>query len=76
MRLPHDAELEAHFEKDLLSGVVVLTGEAWFLDDSDWKSTLYRSEPAKRQPIQIRAIPYYAWDHRTPGEMRVWLRAD
>jgi DUF1680 family protein len=25
---------------------------------------------------QITAIPYYAWDHRTPGEMIVWVGQD
>lgn len=24
----------------------------------------------------VRAIPYYAWDHREPGEMIVWVRQD
>jgi DUF1680 family protein len=25
-------------------------------------------------PVQIRAVPYFAWDNRAPGEMLVWLR--
>jgi len=25
---------------------------------------------------QVTAIPYYAWDHRTPGPMAVWVRQD
>jgi len=74
--LPRAADLETRFEKDLLGGVVVVTGKALLLDDSDWKDTLYRKEPAKRQPAPITAIPYYAWDHREPGQMRVWLSAD
>lgn len=24
----------------------------------------------------IAAVPYYAWDHRAPGEMAVWIRQD
>ena len=24
----------------------------------------------------ITAIPYYAWDHREPGAMAVWVRQD
>ena len=24
--------------------------------------------------VTLTWIPYYAWDNRTPGEMRVWVR--
>ena len=24
----------------------------------------------------VRAVPYYAWDNRTPGEMIVWVGRD
>jgi DUF1680 family protein len=24
--------------------------------------------------VEFSAIPYYAWAHRGPGEMAVWLR--
>jgi hypothetical protein len=24
-------------------------------------------------PVEFKAIPYYAWAHRGPGEMAVWL---
>jgi DUF1680 family protein len=26
------------------------------------------------KPLKVRAVPYYAWDNREPGEMRVWIR--
>jgi DUF1680 family protein len=29
-----------------------------------------------RKGRQIVAVPYYAWDHREPGEMAVWVRQD
>jgi len=29
-----------------------------------------------RDGREITAIPYYAWDHREPGEMAVWVRQD
>lgn len=25
---------------------------------------------------QVTTVPYYAWDHREPGEMSVWIRQD
>jgi DUF1680 family protein len=72
--LPRDAELTAHFDNGLLGGITVITGEALVVDDSDWDDILYRAEPSKLKPFDMTAIPYYAWDHREPGEMRVWIR--
>ncbi len=73
--LPRDAELTAVFDEKLLGGVVKIQGEGLLMDDADWDGQLYRFEPVKMRPYPLIAIPYYAWDHRTPGEMRVWIRS-
>jgi DUF1680 family protein len=73
--LPRDVELKPRFEVNLLGGITVINGRALLADDSDWDNVLYRAEPTRLKPLEITAIPYYAWDHRDPGEMRVWLRA-
>ena len=72
--LPRDAELESYSEANLLGGIAVIKGSALVVDDSDWDSTLYRAKSAELKPIDITAIPYCVWDHREPGEMRVWIR--
>ncbi|TMC20604.1 MAG: glycoside hydrolase family 127 protein, partial [Chloroflexi bacterium] len=72
--VPRTAELASHFGPDVLGGVTVVSGNALAEEDTDWTGTLYRSWPASLQPGAITAIPYYAWDNRQPGEMRVWLR--
>ena len=41
--------------------------------ESDWPGELYRSVAGARDGVVLTAIPYYAWDNRAPGEMRVWL---
>ena len=74
LTLPPDAPLCAEFRPDLLGGVVVLRGEAWKLSLDGWEAELYRPEPPVSVPAPITAIPYFAWDNRAPGEMRVWLR--
>jgi uncharacterized protein len=71
--LPETAELAAQFEPELLGGVVTVTGSALAFDDAGWKDALYRTTPPATQPSTIKAIPYYAWDHRAPGAMRVWV---
>jgi DUF1680 family protein len=74
--VPPTAVLAASFEPDLLGGVMVVEGPAQVMDDADWTGTLYRPRPSQRTPARIRAVPYYAWDHRAAGEMRVWLHAE
>lgn len=72
--LPADAKLEAEFEPELLDGVVTIRGEALLEDEGDWEGRLYRTAPPRRRPVPIKAVPYFAWDNREPGEMRVWIR--
>jgi DUF1680 family protein len=73
--LPSTSSLTARHEPDLLGGVTVLEGPAERSTDAGWTGRLYRAAPEARERVRIRAVPYYAWDHRAPGEMRVWLRA-
>jgi DUF1680 family protein len=70
--LPRDAELKAERASDMLGGVVVVKGIARSSTEQDWTNTLYQPiAPAHEVPIT--AIPYYAWDNRKPGPMKVWL---
>ena len=56
--LPENAQFNVEFRKELLGGVTVINGE------------ILR---ASGQNTALMAIPYYAWSHRGPGEMSVWL---
>jgi uncharacterized protein len=73
---------ETAFRPDLLGGVVALTGRATESPAGvDWAGRLYRSaapDDAGRAdaPVEVTAIPYYAWANREPGRMRVWLRRE
>ncbi len=58
MVIPDNAEFKTEYKKDLFNGVTVITGNV--LDKSGNKR-------------KLSAIPYYAWSHRGPGEMAVWL---
>jgi hypothetical protein len=66
--LPRQAEMKAHFEKDLLGGVEVVTGEAG--------AVTRPQEELVTRPVPFTAVPYYAWDNRAPGPMVVWLPED
>jgi DUF1680 family protein len=72
--LPQSAELAGQAEPELLGGVVTLVGAAEALEQEGWEGVLYRTAPPATQAGAITAIPYYAWDSRAPGRMRVWVR--
>ncbi|MEW9307078.1 glycoside hydrolase family 127 protein [Labrys neptuniae] len=72
--LPPAATIEATEAPDLLGGVVTLSAQAVADRTSDWGDSLYRNTPPDRERAMVRAVPYFAWDNRQPGDMRVWLR--
>jgi len=66
MFLPPDAELTAQHRAELLGGVTVIRG----------KAAVRMAESNERLPVDLLAIPYYAWDNREGGAMAVWLAED
>lgn len=67
--VPTDAVFTARFEKDLLNGVTVLTGQVpVFQAAADGSGIERRNE-------LITAIPYYTWANRGKSTMQVWLPA-
>ncbi len=73
VRIDETAEFTSEYREDILGGICVINGKASLALCGDWDSQLYRETPAQFCNTEIQAIPYYAWDNREPGEMRVWL---
>ena len=80
----NDAPLNAYVVKDGASirvadiddlpETVGLAIEA--IAESQPDDALYVTTPPRRAPVTLKAIPYYLWDNRAPGEMLVWLRRE
>jgi DUF1680 family protein len=72
--LPDDSTLGTEFRNDLLGGVQVVTGVARRRREA---AEAQRDGSVKQIPVieelEFTAIPYFAWAHRGPGEMAVWL---
>jgi DUF1680 family protein len=68
-------QFQIEHQDNLLGGISILRGAATVMDESDWTGKLYRRTRPSSQPIEIKAIPYYAWSNREPGEMRVWIQS-
>ena len=70
--LPADAEISEAFDPELMGGMVVLRAEGLRVSDNDER--LYRPDAPELRPVTLTAVPYFAWDNRGPGGMRVWIR--
>ena len=76
IHLPEDTKLTASERTDLLDGVVIIKGQAAALQ-RDTDAPLYapheNETPRDFEPVELCAIPYYAWANREPGAMQVWI---
>jgi uncharacterized protein len=75
--IPHDAPLQAQFDEQLFGGVSVITGNAVRIEPAAWPGGMYQPKSVvgyAAAPFAFKAVPYYLWANRVPGEMRVWLR--
>lgn len=71
---PDGMPLEARREEDLLGGVVTLNGRARRIVDENGAGALYWEAGKEREAaLDIRLVPYYAWNNRGVAEMTVWL---
>lgn len=74
LALPAKARVAVRRDPKLFGGVPVLVTKGNRRSPADWKDTLYR--PARHEPLSVpvKAIPYFLWANRAPGEMLVWIR--
>jgi len=66
LALADRAELTSQHRPELLGGVTVLRGQAM-------ASSQGQDGSVTAKPVELTAIPYYAWANRGPSEMAVWL---
>ncbi len=74
IHLPRNVAFQYKFERDLLGGLGVITSEVLLQDIAQAPNVLYRDGAGTFKKKTIRAVPYFAWANRQPGEMLVWLR--
>jgi len=71
--LPKTSQLTSSFDEELLNGVVTISGEIERVSEQHWNDILYQSIEEEMTTMTFKAIPYYAWCNRVPGEMLVWI---
>lgn len=60
--------------KDIEGNPIVLEFDGFKLKPNESDASLYSSEETVEVPVKVKAIPYYTWGNRKPGEMTVWIR--
>ncbi|OGV36289.1 MAG: hypothetical protein A2X48_13335 [Lentisphaerae bacterium GWF2_49_21] len=60
-------------DNSILKGAVAIVANACRRKDAGWKGQLYRPCESKLEKFRLKAIPYFIWANRKPGEMAVWL---
>ena len=76
--IPEASELVASRDRALFGGVSVITGPAQRIEPAENSTALYRHHSQtgyNETAFTFKAIPYYLWANREPGEMRVWIRS-
>jgi hypothetical protein len=72
--VPDRGTFAAEHDPDLLGGVSVLRGQGVADAAGSWSDALYRpAGSVERRPVDVVAVPYFAWGDRDPGAMTVWL---
>ncbi|QGQ46475.1 glycoside hydrolase family 127 protein [Metabacillus sediminilitoris] len=72
LSLPRDKELTAIFDQKLLGGIVKIVGNGEITEVYD-SEDLYQTKPFTTKSFEMTAVPYYAWDNREAGPMKVWI---
>ena len=76
--IPDNSELDVSSDGELLGGVSVITGQGLRIEPAEESSALYRHQSQTcyiETAFDFKAIPYFLWANRDPGEMRVWIRS-
>lgn len=70
--VPVNTEFKAVVDDKLFNKTTVLEGEGFLSTENPWRGRLFQAL-AQPKSVKLKAIPYFMWDNRKPGNMRVWL---
>jgi DUF1680 family protein len=77
LSIDREAELHSYYDTELLGGAVVIEAKGRADERASWQeNTAYRplAQQQVSEPVKLKAVPYYLWGNRQPGEMSVWIR--
>ena len=72
--IPLDCSLVYEKDSSLPKVAVAIRTKAIRTEDTGWADELYRPAANIEKETSIKAVPYFMWCNRKPGEMNVWIR--
>lgn len=75
LSLQTEVSMTSQYEDGLCGGGVIINGEALRTSEDEWNDHLYHTFVRNESKVMFKAVPYYLWGNRKPGEMIVWARA-
>ena len=69
--IPLDCSLVYEKDSSLPNGAVAIRTKAIRTDDTGWSDELYRPATNTKKETSIKAVPYFMWCNRKPGELNV-----
>jgi DUF1680 family protein len=74
LSVPGKGKPAVEYDAALFGGIYTIGAEGWRTDASAWGNRLYGTAEPQEIPVRIKAVPYFLWGNRRPGEMIVWVR--
>ncbi len=66
--------LTEELDETLPQSMVAIKGKAVRAGEEGWDGNLYRPYAPNGKSVEFKAVPYFMWGNREPGEMLVWVR--
>ncbi len=77
VRVDPGQQLRSSHRTDLLNGLTVVEARGAVPAEGNRPEPLYRTAGSRAvpelRPVELTAIPYYAWANRGPAQMTVWM---
>jgi DUF1680 family protein len=73
LRLPRKSGFSLVPKKVSEEKVPFVTATGYRRERSGWKGKLYQPIQTPLREVRIKAVPYFLWNNRGNGEMRVWI---
>ena len=71
--LDESTALTEEWDGDLLGGTMTIKCDGFRLSPWEETASFALGNPYKKEPIQLKAVPYGSWGNRDTGEMIVWV---
>ena len=67
------SDISSHEDSSVLEGAIFLKANGFRTDAGAGGDELYIPYRSDEKEVELKAVPYFMWGNRAPGEMLVWI---